>query len=208
MMFKNFLISISLGLGIAVSVQAKSPIFSKSKADDVKSCPLSSYNSEDKRVELTKSWESLPAKVLIAMRAHMIVEGEGYRSETVQDFLNPNAKVGECLSRLEKFEPIKSKQRFSVLAPTIIDLTADKKTGSSVWNFQLFLEKDKVSSWNSISKASNQNFDLSKLFKEQGFQEKYYRLRGNQYEIVAFKEVSGKLVTISIIFETVDENLI
>ncbi len=206
MMFKNILLSMVLGLGIAASAQAKSPIFSKNKARDVKACPLGNYNSEDKRVELTKSWESLPAKMLIAMRAYMIVEGDGYRAESMQDFLNPNAKVGECLSRDEKSAPIKSKQRFSVLAPTIIDLTVDKKTGSSVWNFQLFLEKDKVSSWNSISKASNQNFDLSKLFKEQGFQEKYYRLRGNQYEIVAFKEVNGKSVTISIIFETVDGN--
>ena len=208
MMFKNFLVSIIVSSGIAVSTQAKSLIFSKINVADVKSCPLSNYNSEDKRVELTKSWESLPAKVLIAMRAHMIVEGEGYRTETVQDFLNPNAKVGECLSRAEKSSELKSKQRFSVLAPTIIDLTIDKKTGSSVWNFQLFLEKDKVSSWNSVSKASNQNFDLAKLFKDQGFQEKYYRLRGNQYEIVAFKEMNGKLVTISIIFETVDGNSI
>lgn len=184
------------------SAVAKSLVFrNSSKAIDLKACPLVNANNDEKSVELARSWESLPAKLLVAKRAHLIVDGDNFYAESLQDFLNPKAKIKECIN---KSSEIKTKLRFSVLAPTVIDLTTEKKTGSTVWNFQLFLDQQKLSTWNAISRASEQNFDLAKVFKEQGFQEKYFRLRGNEYEVVATKEQNGKMITISVVLESVE----
>ncbi len=181
--------------------EAKSPINIKTK-ELLKECPLIMAGAEEllKRQELSKSWESLPASVLVAKEAHLIVEGEGFRTESFQNFLRPGSAPLVCGSGKMKLN-----QRFSILAPTLIDLTSSSSTGSSVWNFQLIIDHAKVRSWNLLSRISTNSLELAKIFKEQGAQEKYFRRGASEYEIVATKEVDGKHVTLRVVFDSVDK---
>lgn len=201
-MILRYLFLITISLYFSIGAKAKSTNFPKSNTDKImKTCPLLNLETDEmlKRQELSKAWESLPGVVLVAKKAHLVVEGDGFRSESLQNFLKPGSAPQVCVTG-----DTKQSQRFSILAPTLIDLTSSANTGSSVWNFQLITEKKQVRAWNLLSRVSTTSFDLSKIFKDQGAVEKYYRLGAADYEIVVTKEIGGKSVTLTVTFDSVE----
>lgn len=187
-----------LGLGISFCIlqfaNAKNSEILKSKMKEVaQACPLKTNEDQVRRQELSKSWESLPAGVLVAKEAHMIVDGENFHYESLQNFLNPGLLPTVCVSGKDIPD-----QRLSLLAPTLIDTKAQAKTGSSVWNFQIISDQRKVRAWNILSNLMTKSFDLGRVFKDQGAQEKYFRTSNNEYEVIVTKESHGRVVTLII----------
>lgn len=189
-----------LGTLFSLQLLAKSDVFFKSDVkQERQACPLVINANVEKRKELSKSWESLPTNLLIAKAAHFTVDAENFHAESFQNFVNPSQKEKSCV-----LGEVKANQFFSIMAPTLVDLTAKKETGSRVWTFQLFADGKEMRSVNSLSRVASNTFNIEKMFKEQGLQEKYYRLSGNEYEIIATKVVDGKTLTLSVIFEIAD----
>lgn len=196
-----FMLALGIGFGFSPSVNAKISVFQGPEVkDSAQVCPLKSGDDQNRRQELSKSWESLPNGVLVAKEAHMTIDGEDFHFESLQNFLKPGLLPTICVSGKEI-----PNQRVSILAPTLIDTKVQAKTGSSVWNFQILSDQKKVRAWNVLSQVFTKSFDLGKVFKDQGAQEKYYRTSANEYEVVVVKESAGRTATLTISYTV--ENL-
>ncbi len=200
-MKKNHGLILIFCLSASLASEAKYSVINGAKLKESnRTCPLKNSDDTHRRQELSKGWESLPTAVLVAKEVHMVVDGPGLHYESLQNFLIPGTKALVCGHSKQN-----SVQRFSILVPTLIDTTISAKVGSSVWNFQLLLDQKNIKSWNLPSKGSNQSFELAKIFKDQGVQEKYYRRDSDEYEIVATKEVEGKTITLSVVFDSIED---
>lgn len=182
--------------------QAKPSVFTATKVNmnKNKSCPLNSIEDVSRWQELSKGWESLPRSVLVAKEVRMVVDGENFHFESAQNFLKPGTEPVVC----QRGE-ISADQRFSLLAPTLIDGVENGKVGSSVWNFQILSSRKKIKVWNTQSRGFTEAFELAKVFKDQGASEKYYRGQRNEYALIATKDSGGKSITLTVVFDSVDQ---
>ncbi len=155
------------------------------------------------RPEIAGGLESLPKVVLVARDAEVWVEGQagqsGVRVHAYQSFLRPQKKNSGkvlCAQSPEGF-----RDRFSMLAPTLIDLSAGKKVGHSFWQFQVVAENQKFSAWNHKSSVIEKDGDLISILKRNKIPYRFFQVGHNEYELLMQQEASGLLQTLSVRYE-------
>lgn len=155
------------------------------------------------RTEIVGGFEALPKAVLVARDAEMWVEGreEGraVKMHAYQSFMQAKTRSqGKvlCGSTPEDFA-----DRFSLMAPTLIDASVGQKVGNSMWQFQMIADRKAYSVWNKKSLGLSKADKLDVIFKNQQTPYRLYQVGHNEFELVVQKEVGRVTQTLSVRFE-------
>lgn len=157
------------------------------------------------RTEVPGGLEALPKTVLVARDAEMWIEGKlesegkAIRAHSYQSFVRAKTRhLGRilCGSSSEEFA-----DRFSLHAPTLIDISEDKKVGNSFWQFQIIGDGKNFSAWNKKSGLFSAESNLEKSLKDLKAQYRLYQIGHNEFELLVQKETGGVLQTLSIRYE-------
>ena len=144
----------------------------------------------------------LPETVLVARDAEYYIEGRqadrplklyGYQS-----FLQSSRSQVLCGNSPETL-----KQRFSLLAPTLIDTYKTPRVGQSLWQFQLFTEGSKFSFWNLKSPSLPNKETLEAWIKSTGAQYKIYQRSHSEFELMLVKKEGDTTQYLSIRYDAV-----
>lgn len=159
----------------------------------------------DLRAEFVGNLASLPETVLVARNAEYYVEGEQagtpIKLHGFQSFLksSPSAEV-LCGNSSDA-----SKERFSLMAPTLIDTNEKTKVGQSLWQFQMMTEGTKYSFWNLKSAARTEKQDLESFLKNAGATYKIYQRSHDEYELLIVKKERDVTQYLSIRYDAVQK---
>jgi hypothetical protein len=155
------------------------------------------------RTEIVGGFAALPKAVLVARDAEMWVEGredaKHLKVHAYQSFLQAKSrKQGKvlCGTLPEDFA-----DRFSLMAPTLIDASLGQKVGNSMWQFQVIADRKAFSVWNKKSIATGKSEKLDQLFKDQQTPYRLYQIGHNEFELVVKKDVGLVSQTLSVRFE-------
>lgn len=156
------------------------------------------------RTELVGGIEALPKSVLVAREAEMWVEGRAENGSAVrvhayQSFLQKKSRGQArivCGST-----PVNFADRFSLVAPTLIDVSADRHVGNSLWQFQVIAAEQGLSVWNKKSPSLAKSDRLDSLLKEMKTPYRVYQLGRNEYELLIQKESGGVTQTLSLRYD-------
>lgn len=156
------------------------------------------------RTELTGGLKALPKTVLVAREAEMWVEGRAENGSPVrvhayQSFVQKKSRAQArilCGNTPEHFA-----DRFSLVAPTLIDVSADRRVGNSLWQFQVIAAEQGLSVWNKKSPSLAKSEKLDALMKEMKTPYRVYQIGRNEYELVLQKDVGGVMQTLSLRYE-------
>lgn len=157
----------------------------------------------DTKSEIAGGFEALPKTVLVARDAEVWIEGQEsgrpIQIHAYQSFLRPkqNAEGRVLCGRT----PERFRERFSIVAPTLVDSSKDHKIGHSFWQFQIVADDQKFSVWNHKSSMSAKAGSISELLKKDKTPYRLYQVGHNEYEMIVQKESSGVLHTLSIRYE-------
>lgn len=97
--------------------------------------------------------------------------------------------------------------RFSLYAPTLIDLTKDQKVGDSFWQFHLSTEGSQLGIWNQKSRMFSKVKNFESQMSKMGVQVQIFQISHDEFELVLKREVKSFFETLSIRFETISEVL-
>ena len=178
------------------------PVFSKPTACETRP----EFVTENIRGQEIKDISTLPKSlVFVAREAEFFVEDleSEARLHSYQSFLSKKSTSKVLCGKVSAAE----KQRFSVVAPTIIDLTGAKATGHSLWDFQMQASPEKISAWNRKSPTHAQSLD--EVFPKNS-QFTIYQISHDQFEIVITQKEGRNLKTLSVrydAFANLDESL-
>ncbi|WP_413289122.1 hypothetical protein [Bdellovibrio sp. HCB337] len=157
------------------------------------------------RPEIIGGFEKLPQLVLVANEAEYYVETKnsdnGLKIHSYQSFTatSPKEKSKIVCGSSKNAEAFRS----SLFAPTLIDTTATKKVGQSLWQFQMLADKEGFSVWNKRSLAYSENESLEKALMKFGGRYRIYQLGKNQYEVVVSKDSADVTQYLSIKYDAV-----
>lgn len=155
------------------------------------------------RNEFVGTLSRLPETVLVARDAEYYIEGkqagEAVKLYGYQSFLQEtSASQILCGSTAQT-----AKERFSLLAPTLIDTRKQPKIGQSLWQFQLFTEGNKYSFWNLKSPSLKNKGELEKWLKSSGAQYKVYQRSHTEFELMLVKKDRDVTQYLSIRYDSV-----
>ncbi|MEK2646949.1 hypothetical protein [Bdellovibrio sp. BCCA] len=147
----------------------------------------------------------LPEAVLVARDVEYYIEGkhgdEAVKLYGYQSFLQQTA----ASQILCGSTPQAGKERFSLLAPTLIDTRKQPKIGQSLWQFQLMTEGNKYSFWNLKSPALKNKTDLEKWLKSSGAQYKIYQRSHTEFELMLVKKEREVTQYLSIRYDSIPD---
>ncbi|MBX3040082.1 MAG: hypothetical protein KF789_05160 [Bdellovibrionaceae bacterium] len=173
------------------------------KSSDAVACTTRPDFLSDTKSEIAGGFEALPKTVLVARDAEIWVEGQDnnrpVQIHAYQSFLRPKKNAEGrvlCGQTPERF-----RERFSIVAPTLVDSSKDHKIGHSFWQFQIVADDQKFSVWNHKSPMSTQSGSMSELLKKDKTPYRLFQVGHNEYEMIIQKEASGLLHTLSIRYE-------
>lgn len=156
------------------------------------------------RPEIVGGFEKLQQLVLVASEADYYVEskntGSSMKVHTYQSFAGGESgkKTKIVCGNTASAESL----RYSLFAPTLIDTTSAKKVGQSLWQFQVFADREGFSVWNKRSLAFNEGENLEKALMRFGGNYRIYQLSRNQYEVVVSKDTEGVAQYLSVRYDT------
>lgn len=156
------------------------------------------------RPEVPGGLSALPKAVLVARDAEMWIEGRAedgaaLRVHAYQSFVQKKSRShGKvlCGSMPENFA-----DRFSLVAPTLIDVSEDKRVGNSLWQFQVIADHKGFSVWNKKSPSLSKAESLAELLSGMKAQYRLYQISHNEYELLLQKDVGGVTQTLSLRYE-------
>lgn len=156
------------------------------------------------RQEVPGGWKSLPKTVLVARDAQVWVEGKTksgspVRLFAVQSFVNPETRqFGRvvCGQSPQDFH-----ERFSLIAPTLIDASPDRKVGDSVWQFQVIANAGQFSVWNRKSPSMTRSTTIKNLLETEGSGYRLFQVGQREFDLVVQKDVAGVTQTLVIRYE-------
>lgn len=156
------------------------------------------------RTEIPGGLQALPKAVLVARDAEMWVEGQSsagkdVRVHTYQSFVQEKTRATAKV--LCGSTPMDFSNRYSLVAPTLIDVSRDQRVGNSMWQFQVIAEHKGFSAWNKKSPSLSQNEKLEGLMRQMKTNYRVYQLSHNEYELLLQKEEGGVVQTLSIRYE-------
>jgi hypothetical protein len=163
------------------------------------------------RPQILGGFEKLPHLVLVASESDYYVEsktkGADVRIHSFQSFRSNGAKDKSkivCGSAKNLESKDVDSIRFALFAPTLIDTTVAKKTGQSLWQFQMLSDKRGFSVWNQRSLAFSDKQSLEKNVLQFGGNYRIYQLTPDQYEVVIFKDEDGVAQYLSVRYDAVN----
>ncbi len=150
-----------------------------------------------------RNLEALPQMVFVGRRADHYVEDktQNLKIWSQQSFTRAESKVLCASAALSKSE--KLSKGFSIYAPTLIDLSGDKKIGDSYWQFHLVAEAEKIGVWNQKSRVFSKIKDLEEGLQKTGAKYQFFQLSHDEYELILLKETSTSIEALSIRFDAV-----
>lgn len=156
----------------------------------------------DMRNDFVGTLGRLPETVLVARAAEFYIEGNQADQELrlygYQSFLGESASQVLCGNTSDSF-----KERFSLMAPTLIDTYKSPRVGQSLWQFQMMAEGSKFSFWNLKSPSMKSKADLEQWLKATGAQYKIYQRSHQEYELMIVKKDKQTTQYLSIRYDSV-----
>lgn len=153
------------------------------------------------RTEFTSSLQHLPQTVLVARDVEYYVEGQRdektIRLHGYESFLKKNSSQVLCGNGPEMTE------RFSLVAPTLIDTHKKPRVGQSLWQFQMMSEGGKFSLWNLKSPSLTASENVESLIKQSGASYKLYQRSHDVFELLVVKKEGGVTQYLSIRYDAV-----
>lgn len=143
--------------------------------------------------------QELPKVVLVARESVQEIIGKDMMVVSKQSFIKPVSKV-ECA----KFERLEQRN-FSLMAPVLIDLTAEQKTKNSFWQFQSMIQQSKVGVWNQKSKLSADQQTLEEWVKSQSSEIEFFQVTHDQYMMQIRKKEKEQTIIQRIYFDQMKE---
>lgn len=155
------------------------------------------------RSEFVGSLKRLPETVLVARDVEYYVEStsgaEKTRLHGYQSFMKASVS-GQILCGNVSQD---LGQRFSLLAPTLIDTHKKHRAGQSLWQFQLLTEAQRFSFWNLKSAAMPQNENLEEWLESSGAQYKIYQRSHTEFELMLVKKEGETSQYLSVRYDAV-----
>lgn len=164
------------------------------------------FLSAGSRQEIVGGSKGLPKTVLVAREAQVWVEGKTgtgapVRLYAVQNFLHPETReFGRVICGQT---PVDFQQRYSLVAPTLIDASPERKVGNSLWQFQVIANSGQYSVWNRRSPTLTRSTNLEDLLRDQSSTAKIFQTGPREYEIVVQRDVAGVTQTLSVRYEAI-----
>ncbi len=145
------------------------------------------------------STENLPKMVFVASRAEYYVENRNSNLKIwgKQSFKNPESEI-MCASGTQT---LSESQGFSQYAPTLLDLTSDKKTENSYWQFHMMADKKNIGIWNQKSRIYSQIKDVGQALAKIGGQVKILQTSHDQFEMKIVKEIGANIEVLVVYFD-------
>lgn len=151
------------------------------------------FLSRENRTEILGGFQALPKKALVARDAQMWVESQDDKNPLKLHAYQSFEQKRESAKVLCGNAPQSLAERFSLIAPTLVDLNPKKEVGNSLWQFQVIADRGTYSVWNkkshTMSKTANATYRL-------------YEVGQNEYELVVQKDVDGVMQTLSVRYES------
>lgn len=170
------------------------PHFQEAKACDGRPDFLTEVRSD-----FIGTLNQLPEAVLVARAVEYYVEFErGLRVHGYQSLQSPNSK-----SRILCGSGGELNQRFSLLAPTLIDTHKKRNDGHSLWQFQLLTDVDRFSFWNLRSVGLKRLSDLEDWIKSNGARYKVYQRTHTEFELMIVKQSAQGTQYLSVRYDAV-----
>lgn len=155
------------------------------------------------RTEIPGGLKALPKTVLVARDAEMWVEGsdagKAVRVHAYQSFVQQKSRANAKV--LCGSTPADFSNRYSLVAPTLIDSSADRRVGNSMWQFQVIADHKGYSVWNKKSPSLSNADHLESLMQDMKTTYRVYQVSHNEYELLLQKEDAGVVQTLSIRYE-------
>ncbi|ASD62393.1 hypothetical protein [Bdellovibrio bacteriovorus] len=156
------------------------------------------------RSEFVGSLKHLPETVLVARDVEYYVEGkadaENLRMHGYQSFMKAPATPAKvlCGSTAQDLS-----QRFSLMAPTLIDTHKENRVGQSLWQFQLLTDSQRFSFWNLKTAGLRGGESLEDWIKSSGAQYKIYQKTHTEYELMLIKTEGNVTQYLSVRYDSV-----
>jgi hypothetical protein len=156
------------------------------------------------REEIKGGLRSLPKGLLVAREAHFYVESRGFegdliKAQSYQSFLKSKNQSKAMVVCGSAESPVKN--RFSMMAPTLIDHAGNANKRNVFWQFQVLADNNLLSSWNTRSLALSSREDVEKTISSLGYEAKVYPISHNKVEIVYSQKTLDKKQAVSIIYD-------
>lgn len=158
----------------------------------------------ESRTEFVGSIDKLPQMgLLVAREAEFYIEGQTERGSPVkvhgyQSFVAQSKNKILCGAGAKGMQ-----ERFSLVAPTLIDTTSAQKVGSSLWQFQILAKEDQFSAWNMKSPLASGPAAMVKFLSKPGTQYHLYQIGYNEYEMMVVRESQGVKQYLSVRYDAV-----
>lgn len=155
------------------------------------------------KYELKDGLKSIPKGLLVAREAYFFVESVNddgsVKIKSHQSFLNSKGKPKAKILCGSSDSPLKN--RFSMMAPTLIHNKIDRHTPNIYWQFQVLADQAVLSSWNTRSIALQSHQDVEKIVEQLGYQAKVYQLGSNKFEIQYQQKTDNKVQSVTVVYD-------
>lgn len=160
------------------------------------------FLTRENRTEISGGFESLPKKAFVAREAQMWVESQDEKNPLKLHAYQSFERNKETAQVLCGNAPTSLAERFSLMAPTLVDLNPTKEVGNSLWQFQVIADRGTYSVWNKKSHSMTKSVSLESLFKNRKSSYRLYQVGQNEYELLVQKDVDGVTQTLSVRYES------
>ena len=154
------------------------------------------------------AFSALPKALLLGRSAEISVQGQDlqkdFQIQESQSFLAAETKVLCASTPGANFYSKSEEFQTEIQAPVLLDLTQENSTGNSVWTFRTQVQKDKVISWNTVSKISSLSFSPNRSIGAQASVE-VYQVSHDQFRIDYFTETPEQRRKVSVLYDMVNE---
>jgi hypothetical protein len=133
---------------------------------------------------VVKNIESMPKMIYVAKRAKYLIESKkhSFQLAATQSFLQGESKIlCSTLSRV-------ADKGFSIYAPTLIDLTDEKKTGNSFWQFHVSIGQSQLGIWNQKTRMFDKNKEVEKSLTAAGLQLQILQISHDEFDLIFSRE--------------------
>jgi hypothetical protein len=167
------------------------------------SCDNSQQISPAKK-EIREGLKAIPRGLLVAREAYFNIQstdvgGTPVKIRSYQSFMKSNGKPRARILCGDSETPLRN--RFSMMAPTLIDNKSASNPRHIFWQFQVLAEDSILSPWNTRSIAL-QNFQhVDKTMDKLGYETKVYQISQQRYEITYEQKSIGKIETLSVVYD-------
>lgn len=154
---------------------------------------------------LVKNIDALPHLVFVARKADYYVENkeQSFKLWGQQSFTRVDSKV--LCATIPAFHEGLQDLRFSIYAPTLMDLTGDQKVGDSFWQFHLMADGTQVGIWNQKSRMYSKAKDFESRLAKMGVQVQVFQISHDEFEVILTRESKQFTETLSVRFDSVSE---